>query len=212
MPTHGKTALIIVDVQNDFLPGGSLAVADGNEVIDPLMARIPDVDVLVYTRDLHPSDHCSFSDDPEFEDGSWPPHCVYGTEGAGVDDRLADAAMVFSGRAFIIDKGVDPNKEAYSGFDGTVALMSAGIEDIDNPFVNMFTHQGESLNSALVASGVTHVIIGGLALDYCVKATAIDAATLGFITDVDVLATRSVSLSGGLLAIADMKRAGVNIL
>lgn len=205
-----KTALIIVDVQNDFLPGGALAVPDGDQVIEPLLSWVPKVDVLVYTRDIHPPDHCSFSDDPKFEDGSWPAHCVENTNGAAGNMTLAEAALDFPGRCILINKGDDPNKEAYSGFEGTVGALAPAYND--DPDVTMFTFQGDYLATALILSQVTHVVVGGLALDYCVKATAIDAAKLGFQTDVAMLATRPVSLLTAATALREMVDAGVNIL
>ena len=103
-------ALVIVDVQNDFLPGGALAVADGDEVIGPIneLAADPAFDVVLATRDWHPPDHASF----EAQGGPWPPHCVRDTPGAELDSRL-DASRI----DVIIDKGTTSDGDGYSGFE-----------------------------------------------------------------------------------------------
>lgn len=144
-------ALIVVDVQNDFCPGGALAVLGGEgvvRVINPLQMKF---DKLYFTRDWHPEDHCSFSDAPAFTDKSWPAHCVQDSPGAEFHGDLHVPSD-----ATIISKGTDANKEAYSGFEGT------------------------DLEARLRAAGVTRIFVAGLATDYCVKATAIDAVKAGF--------------------------------
>jgi nicotinamidase/pyrazinamidase len=150
-------ALLVVDVQRDFLPGGSLAVPAGDEVVAPLDAYIATFEdrhlPIFMTRDWHPADHCSFKS----EGGPWPPHCVQGTAGA----QWAQGLNVVSS-ARIITKATDPAVEAYSGFSGTSLLTL--LRDLD----------------------VRRLFVGGLATDYCVHATVLDARAHGF--DVVVLA------------------------
>jgi len=139
-------ALIIVDVQNDFLPGGKLAVSHGDEVvpvlndyIDHFLTRgLP----IIATRDWHPVNHCSFQD----EGGPWPPHCIANTPGAGFAAGLRLPAEFMT-----ISKAATPDKDAYSGFEGT------------------------DLEALLRSHGVRRLFIGGLATDYCVLNTVKDA-------------------------------------
>jgi nicotinamidase/pyrazinamidase len=173
------TALIAVDVQRDFLPGGALGVPDGDAVITALIRAAAAVPYVVATRDLHPPRHVSFVE----RGGPWPPHCLMGTPGALVDQRILDAADL------VVSKGRDPEHEQYSGFDGTV------------------------LAEALRGLGVTRVLIGGLATDYCVRATVLDARRAGF--DVVVLSDgiRAVDVvaGDGERAIAEMRDAGARV-
>lgn len=182
-----NSALIVVDVQEDFV-SGSLAVPDGEQVIDAIIneARAGDYDLVVFTRDWHPADHFSFSDEPEFRDGSWPSHCVQGTPGAEIDPRLREAfpdAPVFS-------KGADSQVEAYSGFDG-------------------YDDEGTRLLDYLDAAEVDDVAVVGLATDYCVKATAIDAADSYFKTTVVRSGVRGVSPDTTDAAVEEMQEHGV---
>ena len=175
-------ALIVVDVQNDFCPGGALAVADADRIVPGINALAERFSVTVYTRDWHPADHCSFSDDPQFRDKSWPVHCVANTDGAQFHAQLAVPPD-----AVVIDKGTDASKEAYSGFDGT------------------------ALAEMLRARGVSRVFVCGLATDYCVKATALDAVANGFETVVldDLCRGVDVPLGTARAAIDAMKAAGI---
>jgi nicotinamidase/pyrazinamidase len=163
------TALLVVDVQRDFCEGGSLAVAGGAEVagrIDALLHGDHGYDYVVATRDHHvdPGEH--FSADPDFVD-SWPHHCVAGTPGAEFHDRLTyrDFDAVF-------DKG--EYQAAYSGFEGR-------------------TGDDTSLADWLSARGVDRVVICGIATDYCVRATALDAVRAGFATTVLLDLTAAVA-------------------
>jgi nicotinamidase/pyrazinamidase len=148
-------ALLIVDVQNDFCPGGALPVKNGDKIVPKLnklaqfftRQHLP----IFFTRDWHPLNHISF----EAQGGPWPAHCVQGTNGAEFHPKLS----VPEG-AMIINKGFDPKREAYSGFQGT------------------------GLAAQLRNLGVNEVLIGGLATDYCVKETALDAMKEGFRVDV----------------------------
>jgi len=169
MTTPGPgDALLVVDVQNDFLPGGALGVQLGDQVVPPLnrlIARWRDRGwPIVFTRDWHPPDHCSF----HARGGPWPVHCVAGTPGA----QFA-ASLLVPARAMITSKATDPQHEAYSAFEGT------------------------GLAEHLHRAGVTRVFIGGLATDYCVRATGADARTLGFELTVLTDAVRAVDVNPG---------------
>ncbi len=156
----GKRALIVVDVQNDFCEGGSLAVAGGAKVaaaISEYLGRGSGYDLVVATRDAHVDPGGHFSATPDFVD-SWPPHCVVGTPGQELHPNLS--FRDFDG---VFDKG--SFEAAYSGFEGSDA-------------------QGRGLDEFLAESGVTDVDVCGIATDYCVKATAQDAAILGYVTTV----------------------------
>ena len=161
-------ALIVVDVQNDFLPGGALAVNDGDAVIPVInecmrlstAKRLP----IYATRDWHPAGHCSFVENG----GTWPKHCVADSRGAQFAEDLA-----FPDDVTIVNKGTDSDKEAYSGFQGT------------------------DLSDQLHAKGVKRVIIGGLATDYCVLNTANDALANGFDVVLLTHAIRAVDLNPG---------------
>ena len=159
-------ALLIVDFQNDFTPGGALAVPDGDTVAERLnaLAASGDYDLVVATRDWHPPDHGSFS----AQGGIWPDHCVAGTPGAELHPGL-DAARV----DVIVDKGRDPSTEGYSGFDGT------------------------DLATILRDRGIDTVTVAGLATDYCVRATALDALREGFAVTLDTAASRGIDAKPG---------------
>lgn len=164
-------ALIVVDVQPDFCEGGALPVTGGNAVADKIADLLDSehgYDLVVATRDQHIDPGAHFSDAPDFVD-SWPPHCVVGTPGAEFHPALS--AREFAG---VFDKGA--HAAAYSGFEGTI-----GGEE-----------HGETLEAFLRRHEVTEVDVCGLAYDYCVKATAVDAAAVGFRTRVLVDLTASV--------------------
>jgi len=158
-------ALIVVDVQYDFLPGGALAVPEGDEVIAPLnrcMAVFSGHGLPVFvTRDWHPADHCSFT----AQGGPWPPHCIAGTSGAAFSRQLQ-----LPEDATVISKATDSGKDAYSGFEGT------------------------ALHDLLAGQKVKRVFVGGLATDYCVKQTVLDACRLGYETHVLVDAVKAVNV------------------
>jgi nicotinamidase/pyrazinamidase len=180
-------ALIVVDVQNDFCEGGSLAVAGGAEVARRLAELIADdhgYDQVVATRDHHidPGDH--FSPQPDFED-SWPPHCVAGTIGADLHPNLAGTSF-----AAVFDKG--EYAAAYSGFEG-----SSG--------------EGVALADWLRDHGVTDVDVCGIATDYCVRATALDAARNGFTTTVLLDLTAAVAPAETDEVITELAGAGVAV-
>ena len=160
-------ALVVVDFQNDFAsPDGALSVAGGDAIaprINDLM-RSGDYDLVVATRDWHPEDHGSFTQ----QGGIWPVHCVQGTGGAQLHPDL-DAAAV----DVIVDKGQDPGTDGYSGFDGT------------------------NLAELLHERGIDQVTVVGLATDYCVKHTALEALQAGFAVTVDTTAVRGVDVEPG---------------
>ncbi len=174
-------ALIVVDVQNDFCPGGALAVPDGDAVVEAVNRMAADASFVVATRDWHPPDHGSFA----AQGGPWPAHCVQGTAGAelhpGVDQGRIDV---------IVDKGQVSDREGYSGFEGT------------------------ELEQLLRDRGVDTVDVAGLALDYCVKATALDARRAGFGVTVHRGATRAVEVSpgDGERAVEELRAAGVGVV
>lgn len=160
--------LLAVDVQNDFLPGGSLAVRDGDQVVPVLNCLIPRFPLVILSRDWHPADHLSFADPPTFTDRGWPSHCVRNTPGADFAPSLALPPL-----AVLVSKGTDPGREAYSAFDGT------------------------GLAGLLRRAGVKRLFIGGLATDYCVRASALDALREGFAVVVVTDACRGVDAPPG---------------
>ena len=181
----GKDALLIVDVQNDFLPGGSLPVPAGDQVI-PILNRYISLFArqslpIVVTRDWHPAKHCSFQP----QGGSWPPHCVAGSQGAELAAQLA-----LPPAAVIVSKATAAERDAYSGFDGT------------------------ALASQLHARGSERLFIGGLATDYCVLSTVKDALSQGFKVALLLDAIRAVDVRAGdgQAAIAQMIEQGARPL
>jgi nicotinamidase/pyrazinamidase len=173
--------LLIVDVQNDFCPGGALAVSRGHEIVpilnrwiaDAAAARVP----VFASRDWHPADHISF----KARGGPWPPHCIQGTTGAEFHPDLKLPPDVR-----IISKAETPDVDSYSAFGGT------------------------DLSERLRHAGIRRVWIGGLTQDYCVRTTALDAIRDGFEVHVIVSATRAVNVKpdDGKQAIEDIRRAG----
>ena len=174
-------ALIIVDVQNDFLPGGALAVPEGDAVIAPInryAALFSSRALPVFaTRDWHPRDHGSFKP----AGGPWPPHCVAGTPGAAFA-----AALALPPAATVISKATEAARDAYSGFQDT------------------------GLERQLRARGVRRIFVAGLATDYCVLATVRDARAAGFEAVVLADAVRAVDLEpgDGARALSEMRALG----
>lgn len=174
-------ALVIVDVQNDFCPGGALPVPDGDAVVDPLNRLAEQLPLVIATRDWHPADHSSFKD----RGGPWPVHCVRDTGGAQLHPRLHSSPI-----DAIVDKGIDSDAEGYSGFERT------------------------ELEQLLRDRGVDVVHVGGLALDYCVRATALDARRAGFGVVLHTSATRAIDAEPGDAerSLAELRGAGVEIV
>ena len=166
-------ALIVVDVQNDFCPGGALAVPEGDAVIPVLneyMSRASDAGIPIFaSRDWHPQVTRHFA----AQGGPWPPHCVQQTRGAEFhpDLRLPAGTVVVS-------KGMSAEDQGYSALEAVLP-------------------DGQPLVDALHADGVTHLYVGGLATDYCVRATVLDALKEGFTTSVLVDASRPVDVQPG---------------
>ena len=161
-------ALLIVDLQNDFLPGGALAVPRGDLVIGPVNALI---DLyhgrglpVVASRDWHPDDHCSFT----AQGGTWPPHCVAASEGA-----LFSEALRLPEEAIVISKAMTAHEDAYSAFSGT------------------------GLARSMLADGITRVTVCGLATDYCVLNTVLDGIDAGFEILLALEGTRAVEVTPG---------------
>lgn len=195
MPRH-TTAAIAVDIQPDFQPGGALAVTDGHAVVEPMLAVKDHVDLFVASRDFHPVDHVSFvsqrpvgGDVDTTDDAStggryiWPDHCVAGTPGARIDERIDAVADL------VVSKGTDRLVDAYSAFNGT------GLADM------------------LRARGVTGLVVGGLATDYCVLNTVLDGLSEGFDVTVVEDAIRAVDVQegDGERAIERMREAGASV-
>ena len=177
-----QDAIIVVDVQRDFCPGGALAVPDGDQVIPVINRLLPLFGRWVYTRDWHPENHVSFSEDPAYENGSWPPHAVQGTPGA---EWCEDLEMPMN--AILLSKADDPDVEAYSAFQ---------VPRFD-------------LAAFLRHRRVERVFVTGLATDYCVRETALDAQAAGFTVFLVTDAVRGVAEHSVAQALADMVRAGV---
>ncbi|MEO9329942.1 nicotinamidase [Gordonia aurantiaca] len=183
--TKPADALIVVDVQNDFCEGGSLAVSGGAAVARAISKILGEYKTVVVTRDHHidPGDH--FSDEPDYVD-SWPPHCRAGTEGAAFHPEL-DTAPVQE----VFSKG--EYAAAYSGFEGSAA-------------------DGTPLAEWLHDHKVSTVDIVGIATDHCVRATALDAARAGFTTRVLLNFTAGVSEQTCASALKEMREAGVELV
>jgi nicotinamidase/pyrazinamidase len=197
-------ALILVDLQNDFLPGGALAVPRGELVIPPANRLQPCFELCCATQDWHPEGHGSFaSSHPGKQPGDrvelagleqilWPDHCVQGSRGAAFASRL-DTRRVEA----IFRKGTDPGIDSYSGFFDNAERKATG------------------LGAYLKGRGVDELFVLGLATDYCVKATALDARRLGF-PSVSVIedACAAVELGPGdaAAALAELRAAGVRVV
>jgi len=196
-------ALILVDIQNDFLPGGALAVPGGDEIVplvNTLQGRFP---VVVATQDWHPPNHLSFASNHPgrkpfdrielagLRQTLWPAHCVQGSWGARLAPGLEQQRI-----HHIFQKGTDPGIDSYSGF-------------FDNGH-----RRGTGLAPWLKDKGVSEVYLCGLATDYCVKFTALDAVAAGFKTNLIVDACRGVNLQPTDVqeAVSEMKQAGVEVM
>lgn len=190
-----KTVLIAVDIQHDFLPGGALGVAKGDQTIDPTLELAQKADLVVATRDWHPENHCSFTQ----QGGIWPSHCVQNTKGGAIEPSVEKAADIVVSKAFLAEK------DAYSGFDGEILIER-------HPDANKIGTK-DTLAHLLHQQGVSNVQISGLATDYCVKATAIDAQKAGFHTTVVKKACRPVEVESGdeEKAFGAMLQAGVEV-
>ena len=193
-------ALLVIDVQNDFCPGGALAVEDGDAIIPRINAMMDDFEAVILTQDWHPGDHSSFADSHpgkapfemiDMDYGPqvlWPVHCVQGTPGAAFHPDLRTDADL------IIRKGFRRGIDSYSAFFEN---------DHETP---------TGLDGYLRTRGIDRLTMVGLALDFCVNFSAVDAARLGFDVTVDLNATRAIDLNGSLAnARAGMLEAGVTL-
>lgn len=193
-------ALIVIDVQNDFCPGGALAVPSGDAVVAPINALMAQFDTVVLTQDWHPAGHSSFAsahpgkapyDTVEMPYGTqvlWPDHCVQGSHGAAFHPDLDVTGDV------IIRKGFRPQIDSYSGFFENDHDTATGLDGY------------------LRSRGVTALTLVGLATDFCVAYSALDAAKLGYQVRVDLTACRGIDLEGSLdRSVAEMRAAGVQL-
>lgn len=193
-------ALLVIDVQNDFCPGGALAVPQGDEVIAPINAMMSRFDAVILTQDWHPAGHSSFasshSGKTPFEVTEmpyglqvlWPDHCVQGTGGAAFHPELRTDADL------ILRKGFRAAIDSYSAFFENDHTTPTGLEGY------------------LRTRGITALTMVGLATDFCVNYSAVDAAKLGFDVTVKLDACRAIDLDGSLAAAhADMQKAGVRL-
>jgi len=192
-------ALIVIDVQNDFCPKGALAVAGGDEIVSGINALISGVETVVLTQDWHPATHTSFADNhagaaafsvvdmPYGPQVLWPRHCVQGSAGAAFHPALNTAAA-----HLIIRKGFRPHIDSYSAFFENDRSTPTG------------------LHGYLQARSIKDVVLVGLALDYCVAYSALDAVELNYSVVVQSDLCRAIDLNGSLAAMsANMRAAGV---
>lgn len=193
-------ALIVIDVQNDFCPGGALAVANGNAVVPAINEMMGDFQTVIYTQDWHPENHLSFAENhpgatpfsttvmPYGTQVLWPAHCIQGTRGAALHADLDKSGDL------VIRKGFRAEIDSYSAFfenDQTTRTGLAGY---------------------LRDRGITALTFAGLATDFCVAWSALDAVKEGFSATVRMNATRAIDLDGSLdAAVENMKAAGVTL-
>jgi nicotinamidase/pyrazinamidase len=190
MSSDIRTALLVVDVQKDFCAGGALAVPEGDRVVDPinrLLAAYAATGSLIFaSRDWHPVSSSHFSG----QGGHWPVHCVAGSDGAAFHPRLRLPAATA-----VVSKGQAPESDGYSAFDGTLP-------------------GGEPLQAALDARNIGRLTVCGLATDYCVRASALDARTRGLQVSVVRDAIAAVNLRPGdeTAALREMEAAGAGLV
>jgi len=191
-------ALLVIDVQNDFCPGGALAVSGGDDIVAGINARMPDFDAVVLTQDWHPAGHSSFASTHGVDPMSvttmpygpqvlWPDHCIIGSTGAEFHPDLnVNAADM------IIRKGYNPAIDSYSAFFENDHETPTGLEGY------------------LRTRGINDLTMVGLATDFCVNYSAVDAAKLGYAVTVDTALCRGIDVDGSLAASLDgMAQAGV---
>lgn len=198
-----NSALLIIDVQNDFLPGGALAVNHGDEVVPIINALQEEFDFIVSTQDFHPAHHKSFAANHEGKNEYdeielngltqilWPVHCVQESEGAEFHKELNPIKW-----KAIFQKGKNPEVDSYSGFFDNARRGDTGLGDF------------------LQNEGIMNVYVTGLAQDFCVKFTALDSVSLGFKTYLITDATRAVNLApeDGDKAFEELKNTGVILI
>lgn len=193
-------ALLVIDVQNDFCPGGALAVAGGDEIVTGINAEMDKFDAVILTQDWHPAGHSSFASSHDAAPISmtempygpqvlWPDHCIQGTQGAAFHkDLQVDRADL------IIRKGYNPAIDSYSAFFENDKVTPTGLEGY------------------LRTRGIDAVTLVGLATDFCVNYSAVDAARLGFAVTVNTSLCRAIDFDGSLgAARTAMDEAGVTL-
>lgn len=193
-------ALLVIDVQNDFCPGGALAVGEGDQIVAGINAAMGDFDAVILTQDWHPAGHSSFASSHDAAPMSvvempygpqvlWPDHCIIGTHGAGFHKDLNhDRADM------IVRKGYNPEIDSYSAFFENDHTTPTGLEGY------------------LRTRGITRLTLVGLATDFCVHYSAVDAAKLGFDVTVDLDLCRAIDFDGSLAAaLSAMGAVGVTV-
>lgn len=193
-------ALLVIDVQNDFCPGGALAVEGGDAVVPYINAAMTGFDHVILTQDWHPKDHSSFASSHQAEPFSttqmpygtqvlWPDHCIIGSPGAEFHPKLnTDPA------GMVLRKGMNPAVDSYSAFFENDRVTPTGLD------------------GALKSLGITQLVLMGLATDYCVAYSALDGARLGYDIEVDLQGCRAIDLEGSLgSALEQMRSAGARI-
>ena len=182
-----NAALIVVDVQNDFCTGGALAVPDGEKVVPIINSMMDKFDTIIATQDWHPLHHCSFVDSI----GSWPPHCIQNSFGSQLHDDLYNAPI-----KMILRKGMNSNIDSYSAFMENDKETETGLK------------------SFLQGLGIHQIYVCGLATDYCVLYTVIDALKMGFDVYAVEDACKGVGIPEGSIAnaLSEMKHHGTHII
>jgi len=180
------TALILVDIQNDFCPGGALAVKEGDQIVPVVNRLMPLFPLVISTQDWHPANHISFKQ----RGGPWPPHCVQGTRGAELHPDLNTQPIRYYFR-----KANTPDRDAYSEFEGA-------------------DWAGRSLDKVLRKLGVRNLYVVGLATDYCVRATVLDWIGYGYHVAAVTYAVRAVNVEPGddAKALDEMKSKGAELI
>ena len=193
--------LVLVDIQNDFLKGGSLAVPEGEKIIKPINKIIKQYDLVIATKDWHPKNHISFaSNHPDKKIGDiinvngvdqvlWPDHCIQNSYGSDFPEQLDISKL-----AKVIYKGSDANIDSYSGFFDNGHFHSTGLSDY------------------LKSNDINKIDYVGLATDYCLKYTAIDSVSEGFKTRVLINCIKGIEEKGCELALNEMKSKGIELI
>ena len=186
MTRFPDSALVLVDIQNDFCPGGALAVAEGDETVSVANRLMPHFPLIISTQDWHPINHVSFRE----RGGPWPPHCVQGTEGAALHPDLNKTPI-----SHYFFKASSVDNDAYSEFEGA-------------------DDTGHSLDEVLRSNGVKRLYVAGLATDYCVRATVLDGVSRGYEVYVCTDGVRAVNVDpmDGEKALNEMSRAGAYLV
>jgi len=181
-----NSALILVDIQNDFCPGGALAVEEGDQIVEVVNRLMPHFPLVISTQDWHPANHVSF----KARGGPWPPHCVQGTRGAELHPDLNASAI-----AHYLRKASSPDKDDYSEFEGK-------------------DERGRSLDQVLKSHDVKRIYVLGLATDYCVLATVLDGLKLGYeaFAITDAMRAVNVEPEDGKKALRQMSAAGARLV